>query len=72
LISTTINTNCRLRRLPIEVPDGVVSVFGFFENSGHREGHQTLGSERQVEGERRRVVQRLRKVFQKREDAQTT
>ena len=49
--------------------DSVVSVFRFFENSSDRERHQALGGERQVERERRRVVQRLWKVLQKREDA---
>ncbi len=54
------------------MPDGIVTVLSFFEDPGHGEGHQPLCGERQVEGERRWVVQRLGQILQEREDAEPT
>ncbi len=52
--------------------DGVIAVLAFLEDSGDGEGHQPFRSEREIEGERGRVVQRLRQILQEREYAQTT
>jgi hypothetical protein len=54
------------------MPDGVLAVFPLAEDAGHREGHQPLRREGQVERERGRVVQRLRQVVQERENADAT
>jgi len=57
---------------PVKMSDGVVTVIAFFEDSGDSEGHQPIRRERKVEGQRGRIVRRLRQVLQKRANSKTT
>ena len=52
--------------------DGIIAVLAFLEDSSDSEGHQPFRGKREIEGERGRVMQRLRQVLQEGEYAQTT